>query len=141
RHLLLEYPNGLTASVNSEIPLGFESGDVVLVNAANSRIDPLAPADWPDDPQIGVVRLRREDITVVDAGAGLVRLPTSGVAYAVGNTVEYRLSIGVEGVLSEKPLRYVDVGGSDDDLRLERFRLKPDPKGPLFENFGGFQQV
>lgn len=139
--LLLEYPGGQTATVDSESPFDLESGDVLLVSATSGHISELEPEDWPDEPQIGVVRLRHEDITLIDAGGTIVRLRTNGAGYSEGNTVEYRASIGVERVLSEKPLRYLDIAGADEDLGAERFRVEPDPGGPTFKDFGGFPHV
>jgi len=45
-----------------------------------------------------------------------LRLPTSAVDYRVGNTVEGRDTRGVERVLSEKPIRVLDLPGIDDEV-------------------------
>lgn len=137
--LYLEYPSGQSATVDPPEPLHWAVGTVVVVNAAEPYINRVPAELWPDRPWVAVVRLRRDDVTVVDASGSLRLLDTNGVDYRSGNTVGCRDSVGVARVLSEKPIRYLDLPGDEDDI--QRFRVKPDPEGATFDDFGGFGEV
>lgn len=135
--LHLEYPSGQSATVDPPEPLGWPVGTVVAVNAAESYIDRVPDNLWPDKSWVGVVRLRLDDVTVIDSSGSLRLLDTNDVDYEDGNTVEVRDSTGVVRVLSEKPVRYLDLSEGTNDI--ERFRVAPG--GATFEDFGGFGPV
>jgi transitional endoplasmic reticulum ATPase len=139
---------GGTATVTSAgEPLEHKRGAVVLVH--DSTIEPLPDEAWPEDsPQqdstggelwVGVVKLRHEQVTVVDTGGRFRGVPTNHVEYEPGNTVEGTDSGGVSRVLDLKPLRYVDVVEIDDDV-IAGFRREP--SGDVgFGDFGGLPEV
>jgi hypothetical protein len=55
----------MTATVDCATPYGLAVDDIVLVRAEDDFLEP-APAElWPDDPWVGIVRLRRDDVTVI----------------------------------------------------------------------------
>jgi len=137
--LYLEYPSGQSATVDPPEPLDWAVGTVVAVNAGEHYIDRVPDELWPDRPWVAVVRLRLDDVTVVDASGSLRLLDTNGVDYDNENTVECRESVGVVRVLSEKPIRYLDFPGEESGV--ERFRVEPDPEGATFDDFGGFRDV
>jgi transitional endoplasmic reticulum ATPase len=112
---------------------------VVSVSAADDYIAPIPQDFWPDKPWAAVVRLRRDDVTVVDASGTFRLLKTSDAEYEVGNTVECRDSVGVVRVLSEAPIRYLDLSAGAEDV--DRFKFERDPEGPTFDDFGGFSEV
>jgi hypothetical protein len=63
--LYIEYSSGMTATVDCATPYGLAVDDIVLVRAEDDFLEP-APAElWPDDPWVGIVRLRRDDVTVI----------------------------------------------------------------------------
>lgn|GEM_PF-283349 len=137
--IYLEYPNGNQATVDGAEPLSWPVGTVVLVNAQEDYIE-QAPDDlWPEERWVGVVRLRRDDVTVVDASGRLRLIETNDVQYRVGNTIEGRDSLGIVRVLDEKPIRYLDVPGVDDAV-VESFRATSSGS-ESFEDFGGLAQI
>lgn len=78
--LYLEYRNGMFATVDgldpSYIgPSGFEVDRRVLVREEDDYLE-LAPDElWPQEPWVGVVRIKLEDVTVVDSQRELASPP------------------------------------------------------------------
>ena len=140
--LYLEFRNGQIAPFDSQEPLTFKVGSIVLINSEGNRID-SAPDDlWPEESWVGVVRLKRSDITVVGSGGGnWVMLPTStGIDYSEGYTVEVKNSIGVIRVLAREPLKYIDLPAIDDTIVAE-FIIQKETIKDTFDDFGGLQSV
>ncbi len=142
RRLYLEFRNGNLGPATLGTPAEYSIGDVVLIvdSGDDQRLE-LAPAGlWEDEPWVGVVRLKLDDVTIVDSAGRLRRVPTTTVPYSVGNTVEVREFHGVDRVLSEQPIRFIDLPAVDDEA-IQRFRPPlPDPP-PSFEDFGGMKEV
>lgn len=136
----LELRSGLTATVNTTTRLDLEVGSVMLVRPDENEMTPVSDMVWPEEPWIGVVRLHLADITAVEVNGRLLRLPTSAVDCRVGNTVEGRDSCGVQRVLSEKPIRVLDLPGIDDEV-IARFRRPPDAGTLSFDDFGGLPAI
>lgn len=142
RRLYLEFRNGTVGTADSESPWPHRVGDVVLFIEENNgqRLEP-APLDlWGDEPWVGVVRLKLEDITVVETGGRLRRVPTTSVPYSESNTVEVAEFAGVLRVLHESPVRYIDLPAVDD-AAIERFETEKEEVKPSFEDFGGLASV
>jgi transitional endoplasmic reticulum ATPase len=139
--LYLEYRNGLTATVDSSRPFEFDIGSIVLVRHEENYLE-LAPNElWPEESWVGVVRLKRTDITVIDSSGRWKMLPTrNDISYRVGNTVEARDSSGVVRVLSEDPIKYVDLPAVDD-ATIAKFRSQDGTVRESFDDFGGLQHV
>lgn len=90
-------------------------GDIVLVTGNSYRIVP--PELWDEGTMVGVVRLKLEDVTVLDLGNRLEVIPINeGVEFSVENTVEATKSLGVFRVLSEEALAPLDRAGAGDGL-------------------------
>ncbi len=143
RRLYLEFRNGNTGSVDSESAFDLSVGDVVLVvvEDESTRLVPVPNEIWPDEPWVGVVRLRLPDVTVLESGGRLRRIPTADdVAYREGNTVEAGDFSGVLRVLHEEPIRYVDLPAVDDTV-IDGFRLPSGSSGLTFDDFGGLRTV
>lgn len=143
RRLYFELQNGNTGSVTSEHPTTYEPGDVVLIvveEAQGQRLEAAPRELWPDEPWVGVVRLRHEDLTIVDSGGRLRRLPTSGVEYSAGNTVEASDFAGVLRVLQDEPIRYIDLPAVDE-AAVDRFRVPDGASSLTFAGFGGMESV
>ncbi|MFP3881592.1 MAG: ATP-binding protein [Actinomycetota bacterium] len=132
-----------TATVD-ECDLDLVPGDVVLIEDADSQPN-LAQVHrdvWPDEPWVGVVRLRLPDVTVIDIGGRPRRVPTNDlVEYREGNTVEAGDFVGVIRVLSDEPIKYIDLPAVDD-VAIRRFHTAPETAGGLsFDDFGGLTDV
>lgn len=142
RHYL-ELRNGSTATVDDS-GLDLNPGDVVLIidDEGTLRLDPVPSEVWPDEPWVGVVRIRLADTTVIDSGGRLKSVPTTDrVDYRVGNTVEAGDFAGVTRVLAEEPVRVIDLPAVDDSV-ISKFRSHPSSGEDLtFEDFGGLKSV
>src|SRR6185312_12447135 len=107
RHLILDYRNGQSATVDSPQPIDVERGTVLLVRAEFDEFEPVEEDVWPEPTEVAVVRLRTEETTLIDTG-GRLRLiaTTEDVEYQEGNTVEVKESSGVVRVISPEPVRF-----------------------------------
>jgi len=141
RHrVFVEMRNGQTATLTSGAPVDWDVGTVLLVsrNGEQSSFEPV-PADlWPEESWVGVVRLHLSDVTVVDTSGRLRLIPTSDVECRIGNTIEGRDGIGVVRVLSEEPVRYLDLPDIDDTA-VDRFIFSGSEV--TFDDFGGLDDV
>lgn len=139
RTLFFDLPGGTVISATLENPSEFEIGDVVIV--ADDQITRAPESLWPDEPMVGVVRLKLSDISVVDSGGRWHRVPTVGdIPYRMGNTVEFRNSVGVERVLHPSPIKLIDLGDLDENV-VEAFKIAPDSAGASFDSVGGLEEV
>jgi DNA polymerase III delta prime subunit len=118
RRVTLDLRTGQTAALNSESPLDWEVGAVLLMTREGSQPSCEAmPAElWPEESWVGVVRLHLSDVVVVDISGRWRLVPTNGAECRVGNTVEGRDSVGVVRVLSQDPIRYLDLPDIDDTV-------------------------
>lgn len=145
----IEYASGGTATIDGNgSPLDLHVGAVLLVRAEDNTLASAPVELWPDDTHaesgrstwIGVVKLKLDDISVVDTGARWQRVPTNpDIEYTIGNTVEANDAIGVTRVLAERPLKYIESSLDDTDV-LARFRSSPS-KSLSFDDFGGHPEV
>jgi transitional endoplasmic reticulum ATPase len=141
--LYLEYPNGQIANVDSENVFTFNIGSVVLIRIDENQIsiEPAPDELWPEETWIGVVRLKLEDITVVDSNGHWKALKTrNDIEYNERNTIEAKDNFGVIRVLSKEPLKYVDLPAIDDNT-IAKFKTKKGEGKETFEDFGGFIDV
>ena len=143
RRVFLEFRNGNTGSAD-ELTEDVAVGDVLLIagEVGAYTVEKVPSELWPDEPWVGVVRLKLADTTVVDAGGRLRRVPTNGgIPYRVGNTVEVGDFVGVVRILAEEPIRFIDLPAVDDSV-VERFRSQRSRTEDLgFEDFGGLRDV
>ncbi|MEW2388462.1 ATP-binding protein [Streptomyces venezuelae] len=118
----------------------FGPGDVVFISAERDAIT-LAPSEiWHEEPWVGVVRLLRTGQVVIDVGGRLKVLPEpSSVDLREGNTVKGFDALGITEVLSEDPVRYIDLPAVDS-VTVEQF--KASTSGVLsFDDFGGYPEI
>ena len=92
------------------------------------------------------MKIKLEDITVIDSGVRFRIVPTTlDPPYELGNTVQAGDVQGITRVLSEKPIKYIDVPVLDDDVSEEiarSFLWKPPKEDKLsFDDFGGLKEV
>ena len=135
--------DGKTGSFDAE-DHAFVVGDVLLIvnDGVNQSVDKVPSNAWPDELWVGVVKLKLPDITVVDSGGRFRTVPTTNAQqYEEGNTVQAGDVQGVVRVLSEKPLKYIDLPAVDDRV-IEGFRSSPpDAVAVRFDDFGGLTKV
>src|SRR5687768_10536058 len=84
--VFFEFLDRTVGHATHDEPIPFEVGAVVIVYPTSIR---LAPVDaWDPEPQIAVVRLKLDDITIIDAAGRWMQVPTvDDVDYERGNTV------------------------------------------------------
>jgi transitional endoplasmic reticulum ATPase len=142
RQLYLESRNGQVASVSAEMPFDFEVGTVLLVRVADNHLEPAPASLWLEETWVGVVRLRLDDVTVVDSSGRLRLIPTNPqVEYMERNTVEVSDVSGIVRVLSRDPIRFLDLPAIDAGVIAE-FRTDREATEPAsYEDFGGLQSV
>ena len=88
-----ELRNGNTGSLTNTVE-SFSIGDVLIIsgdlkNNTEISLEKALPTTWPDYLWIGIVKLKLEDITVIESGGRFRDVPTnSQLDYCVGNTVQ-----------------------------------------------------
>lgn len=142
KHVHLEFRNGQTATIDSTQPFEFSVGSVVLIDVDGKQIEQASDDLWPEESWVGVVRLKLEDITIVDTGSGRWKIleTRNDIEYSESNTVEAKDSCGVIRVLSDDPIKYIDLPAIDDKV-IEKFRIQKGVRRETFDDFGGFQNV
>lgn len=136
----LELRNGQTATYTPRRQVDFSAGDVVFINPEWNEVEPAPSELWIEEPWVGVVRLLLPDRVVIDVGGRLRTLaPTRGLELREGNTVEGLDSSGITRVLSEKPVRYIDLP-IVDSATVEHFKSTPSADSS-FDDFGGFSEI
>ena len=136
----LEVPNGSVIPHHMHEGEELKPGDVVLIGHQFDNVE-LGPQElWYEEPWIGVIRLVLTDEVVVDVDGKMRKLPRPvNLDIQEGNTVEGVGSREVIGVLSDKPIRYIDLAVGDS-VTAEHFKRQP--SGSLsFEDFGGSREI
>lgn len=140
----LDLRNGNTATIDNYSGPEVRPGDVILLSGDlnDPEISVRDSAVWPDDPWVGVVKLKLPDVTIVESSGRLRKIPTTTAAeYREGNTVEASEFQGIIRVLADDPIRYLDIP-SVDEVTISHFRTPaPGPDGLTFEDFGGLEAV
>jgi transitional endoplasmic reticulum ATPase len=136
--LFVEFRSGKIASLEApNNPFAFEVGDLLLVDPDNSTAAPAPDRLWPDTPDVGVVRTRDEENTIVAVDGRLVLVPTNDTGYEVGNTVEVQDG-EIVGVLTREP---VSLFRDDDDVSIDHLKVNPSELTEDFEDYGGMESV
>ena len=140
RQIFVELRSGQTATLRSDNPVEWDVGTVLLMSrdGGQAPFETVPPDLWPAEPWVGVVRLHLPDVLVVDTSGRLQLVPINNVECKVGNTVEGRDGIGVIRVLSEDPVRYLDLPDIDDTV-VDRFAFAGSKV--TFDDFGGLDDV
>ena len=134
----IELRDGRIITVQGAKPL--PNGTVVLVDLDSNSIEAASSELWPEELLVGVVRLKRDDVTLLDTGGRPLRIPTSNVNYSQGNTVEATLTHGVVRVLSLDPIRYIDFPTVDAGV-VEQFKQHDGVVSATYEDFGGMVEI
>lgn len=121
-------------------------GDVLLmtgdIDNNHAEITKVPSSAWPDAMWIGIVKIKLSDITVIDSGGRFRMVPTVATPdYETGNTVQANDIQGVTRVLSETPIKYIELPEVSDSV-IDRFRsTHPDESDLGFDDFGGLPKV
>ncbi|MFG1884463.1 ATP-binding protein [Micromonospora sp. NPDC049102] len=137
RCVYIEMPNGSIGWVESPRPVNYEPGQVILI--LGDKIEVAPEGLWKSDTWVAVVRIKKDDCTVVEFGGSTRIVPPGGVPHAVGNTVEVSAD-GVLRVLDEKPIRFLDLPELDDGM-ISNFIDRRDRELQSFDDFGGLESV
>ncbi|MDX2972354.1 ATP-binding protein [Kribbella solani] len=132
--------NGTVLTCDVDDPEEFAIGEIVLVGVQSMTVEKAPSEIWPEDPWIGIVRLVLKDEAVVAVGDRARAFPLPpGLELKAGNTVEGTDASGVIRVLSETPIRQIEVSlGDEIDISL----FKTEPSGsPAFDDFGGSAEI
>lgn len=135
--IFIQLPNGTFGWADLQPPLTFQEGQVVLI--FSDRVEVVPEVLWHEDPQISVVRIKTDDVTILEYAGTIKSIPTNSIEYAKGNTVEF-LSTGVTRVLDEMPLSLLelpDIANSE----IEAFKIDTGNDASSFDDFGGLQHI
>lgn len=148
-YLEMELHRGWFVTLQEGDISNFDVGSIVFLDWEGYEID-LAPKEfWPESPWVGVVQLKGPRKTVVKRDGELVMIPTlPDVVYEEGNTVGAKDGHGVVEVISEEPLRSLNitVNREVEEVDVSRFREQDSPdqnadNRATFEDFGGMEEV
>ncbi|MFE2865498.1 ATP-binding protein [Embleya sp. NPDC059259] len=135
----LEFTSGRVAPCSSDQVFPYSAGDIVLVGESG-RVERAPDEVWPANTWIGVVRLIRVDLVVVDIGGRLKKIdPPDGIDLHEGNTVEGSDARGILEVISDAPIRFLDIPGVDSHT-VRQFQVPPDDE-LSFDHFGGSKKI
>ena len=146
RRVYFDFRDGKTGSFHNADQT-YSIGDVLLMTSDiddNSRanIEKVPSSAWPDALWVGNVKIKLPDITVIDSSGRFRTVPTvTTPCYETGNAVQAGEVQGVTRVLSETPIKYIDLPQLDDSI-IERFRSAHPGESDLgFDDFGGLPAV
>lgn len=147
-HLELETSRGAFVTLQQGDVSDFDVGSVVLLDWDEYRID-VAPEElWTEPTWVGVVQHKGSHKTVVKRDGKLVTIPTlPDVEYEEGNTVEAKDGHGVVEVISDEPLRSLNITvNMNNEVDVSRFREQDSPdqdadQRATFKDFGGMEEV
>lgn len=114
-------------------------GDAIFVTKSSYRIVPRTM--WLEDTMVGVVRLKHDEVTVLDIGNRVVAVPaTTAVDFEVHYTVQATESSGVIRVLSDRALPPLDHAAASDEL-LARVKQSDFSNADSLPAIGGLDEV
>ncbi|MDX6652049.1 MAG: hypothetical protein QOJ38_830 [Solirubrobacterales bacterium] len=136
--LFVEFRSGKVASLEaSATPFEFEVGDLLLVDPDESIAVPAPDRLWPDTPDVGVIRTKGDEKTIVSVNGSLVLTPTNDTDYEVGNTVELKDG-EVVAVLTRES---ISLFRDDDGVSIEHLKVDPSELTETFDDYGGMESV
>ncbi|MEV8352651.1 ATP-binding protein [Streptomyces niveus] len=136
----LELRNGSIVTCTTSGIWNLERGDIAFVDTEGGTVE-FAPEElWDEEPWVGVVRLLSPGQVVIDVGGRLKILDEPlDIDLREGNTVTGYESRGITQVISEDPVRYIDLP-TVDSVTVEQFKASPD-RSLSFEDFGGHADI
>ena len=145
RTIYIDFRNGKSGSFNTSRQ--FAVGDVLLIsgdieNNIDIKLTKVPDNAWPDELLVGVVKIKKPDVTVIHSGGQFRIVPTTdSVPYDVGNTVYAGEVQGVSRVLSDSPITYIDLPQVDDSAIAGFLATQADESELGFDGFGGLSAV
>ena len=145
RRVYFDLRDGKTGSFHY-VDQAYSVGDVLLmtgdIDNNHVEISKVPSTAWPDALWVGIVKIKLPDTTVIESGGRFRMVPTvTTLCYETGNTVQAGDVQGVTRVLSDTPIRYIDLPQVDDSV-IDRFRsTSPGESNLGFEDFGGLPEV
>ena len=145
RTIYIDFRNGKSDSFNTSRQ--FAVGDVLLIsgdieNNIDIKLTKVPDNAWPDKLLVGVVKIKKPDVTVIHSGGRFRIVPTTdSVPYDVGNTVYAGEVQGVSRVLSDSPITYIDLPQVDDSAIAGFLATQADESELGFDGFGGLSAV
>ncbi len=136
--LWVELRSGHFGSVTWDQPFDLDTGDVVVLH--DGAVERAPEELWAEEQWVGVIKVKLDDVTVVDGGGRWRLMPTTDIDYSVGNTVAGTDSRGVVRVLHRDPIRLVDFGELDESI-VKEFQPQPRDRQETFQDFGGLPDV
>ena len=131
-----EYLDGTQGHATSDTPIPFEKGTTVFITDSSMR--PAPDHMWNPDRQVAVVRLKLDDVTIVDTGGRWLNVPTvDDPDYESGNTVHVTTE-GVVRKLDDEPLRLNDLPDLAPSV-VAKFKIPPPDDS--FDSLGGLDDV
>ncbi|MFF8317167.1 ATP-binding protein [Streptomyces bobili] len=117
----IEFINGNTGVCFSDEPSEFKVGDVVLVT--DDALEAAPKELWPSERSwVGVIKLLHTDEVIVEIGSSLHIMPRpKAPVLKVGNTVEGIGLNEIVRVVSDSPIRYIDLPDVDD-VTIRQFK-------------------
>ena len=146
RLVCFDLRNGTSSSftVTGEVDQEFTVGEVLLLISSDhgQRVERMPSDAWTDELWVGVVKIKKPDVTIIDTGGRWRTVNTTeALDYEVGNTVHAAGTTGVVRVLSKSPIRYLDAPELDEaEIAKFRYSAKNDTQ-PTFDDFGGLAAV
>ncbi|MGW2288559.1 ATP-binding protein [Streptomyces phaeochromogenes] len=131
----VEFTNGNGTVCFSDEPSEFTVGDVVLVT--DNTLEKAPQELWPSEKSwVGVIKLLHTDEVVVEIGGSLHIMPhPTGTTLKVGNTVEGFGLSKIARVISDSPIRFIDLPGVDD-VTIRQFK-EESSSSRSFDDFAG----
>ena len=120
RRVYFDLRDGKTGSFH-DVDQAYSVGDVLLmtgdIDNNHVEITKVPSTAWPDALWVGIVKIKLPDITIIDSGGRFRMVPTvTTLCYETGNTVQAGDVQGVTRVLSETPIKYIDLPQVDDSV-------------------------
>ena len=141
QRLYFAFENGLTGTASGEFGFVAEVGDVLIVRDNGLT---RAPRElWVDEPWVGVVRLKLDDVAVIVEPTGRTRTVSApGTAeFSLGNTVQGTDPAGVTRVLSPSPLKHLDLNELIEEDVANAFRVDTSAIPDTLNDFGGSPEL
>lgn len=140
KNAILDLKDGRSVTCTSSAGFNMQRGDVLFIDFDTNDIRPAPQELWVEEAWIGVVRLLLPDEVVVEISGTLkkMKLP-AGIEIREGNTVEGFPGSGISGIVSDRPIRALDISAIDP-VSVDHF--KTGQNSPLsFDDFGGYSQI
>ena len=125
-------------------PGHYTVGDILLIRDQDNYEPPeKVPTDaWPHNLWIGVVKIKLDDVTIIESSGRLRIVPTvATLHYEPGNTVQAGELLGVTRVLSKEPISTINLPSINDSVIKQFVTDSSDSHTLTFDDFGGLTTI